>query len=414
MTTNTMAGWIGGLVLGAAIGWLAAAAGAVDGGGDEAADADDAALTRPWEDVSRLEKELRGARRQGRATARDLAIARQDIDDARAAVAAPASGGEGAPPPETGSDPAWRSRVAAYPAFAKEAHGGALKGIDWVSVGTNISSMRPVFVELAKTLGQGDNPSPEVAGKLQEYNGPLITAALTLERAGVPGSGRSGAFTDPAFMVNAMAATLEAHGMPLNEEQQGTLDRIGADHLRRDDLRRSGYEDSVLELTKVCDEADLKGAFFDAAFDVLTSAQAEALSPESIRGRRSADLFNEALVWVGRGGSRSFADRSELATEMGDQVVRLFRLEGDLHEATRDLVAQWSANVPQALLDTPLDPLSRRGMMVGEHIVASARQFVSLLEALLQDLDLDEATAARIRSFGKTPVIYGPPGDGGQ
>ena len=372
-------------------------------------------------EIDELDRRLAAARAEGEAAEAEHAAARHDARAAereaaherRAAQAAekrppPASTQERAPSP-TAAESDWRARVAAsYPAFPF-ADGlpevrDALVHVDWVAVAENMAGMVPVASEITSALIAGDPPSADAIGKSQAYNGPLVTIAIRLHANGVPGTGANGSFSHPAFMTNAIAATLEALAMPLSTDQNARLTLVGEDHARRERERLASPDPEAVALRLLVEEAEQKHDFFADAFSVVSPAQLAALRPAVVRGRIAADLFSEGLVWVGRAQPLLYRDQAHLAELVESRVL------GDIDSATlermRPRVAAWIAELPEALLSTRADSLDRMGMIDAEHATAWAREFQRLVELLLQDNDLDERSRSRLRDQGGALVPF--------
>jgi SAM-dependent methyltransferase len=283
----------------------------------------------------------------------------------------------------------------------------ALALADWnKDVGENMSAMVPLISEIAKALDGGGTRPAEAVGNLQRHNGPLVAFGMKLNQHGVPGTGVNGSITHPPVMVNAIAATLEAVGLPLDAAQLADLARISKTFAQRDKLRLADYDERTFALRKLVEEAKLKRTFFDEALAVLKADQLAAISPETTRGRVGADLFSEALLWAGRGSRMVFTDRAQLAEAMQDRTSRRLGLDPDTLDAANKVVLDWAESFPDSVLRVEIDALDKEGMYKSDRVAASAEQMLRLLENLVNDADLPEGKAAAVRSVGKTKVFY--------
>ncbi len=374
------------------------------------AELDAAQAARAAAEGARSAAETRAA-----AAERELGAARRDAQRvAREAEAAAAAAAAAPPPaPEAATDVAaaeeeetWRTRVGRYPAFAFEDGGehihDALAEIDWGSVAEHMSAMVPLIDEIAGALAAGRPPSPEALGATQQHNGPLVVAALRLQQEGVPGTGPNGSFTHPAFMTNAIAANLEALGLALDANQMRRLGDIGADYERRDRERLAAYADATPQIRKLADEAQEKGAFFEAALGVLRADQRTALVPEAARGRVALDLFSEGLVWVGRAQPLRFRDPAHLTELVEAQFIA--HVDPAARDAAHRVVADWVAALPSAVTEREPDALEQNGILVASHVTTCALHVAQLVETLLRDVAVGDEAAQRLRAVGGTVV----------
>ncbi len=354
------------------------------------------------------------ARQRARSAEHSAAVSRSERPTTLAgrADATPADAG-GAPAVTPDETAGRRARVALYPLYAFDdaapAVRDALAATDWPAVAENLAAMLPVADEIVGALARGERPSAESIGRSQELNGPLITIAMRLEAAGVPGTGANGAFTHPAFMSNAIAASLEALGMPLDSAQQAALGHVGAEFARRERQRVAARTVDAVKLRRLVEEAEQKRDYFAAARALLSDEQRNALCPPAVRGRVAADLFSEGLVWVGRAQPLTYRDEAHLA-----ELIEA-RLLGDADEtargAARDIVAAWVAALPREIVDHHADALDRVGMVDAAYTTTCARHVAALTETLLRDGGVSAGAAARLRDLGGTVVLFRAPSE---
>ena len=163
-------------------------------------------------------------------------------------------------------------------AYFVEEYGGALKDVDFKTIGANLSEMTPLILDIVRSIHDRTPASPEAVGRIQQLNGPLITAALKLDQA-VPGIGVNGKFTDPSFMTNAMISALKAAKVPLDEEQTRSLIATARRYMDEDARRRAGYDEFTFTIRKLYEEAELKDRFFEDALSLFTPEQRAAVAP---------------------------------------------------------------------------------------------------------------------------------------
>jgi hypothetical protein len=327
----------------------------------------------------------------------NLAATRGEVEARRSepGVAAAAQGSGGAPTSET------KPRG---PRFFADAHEGALKKVNWTTVGNNMGEMLTLIPGLATALARGEDPSAESIGRIQQLNGPLVTAALKLQDS-VPGIGVNGKFSDPSFMVNAMAMTLEVAGLPLLPDQARALESTARLWMAKDRQRREGYDDRTWLIEKIYEEAELKDGFFREAFGQLTSSQATALSPDSVRGRVRLDLFSSSLIYAALARVEFFSSREELIEDTLRGASMAMRLTEEERTQAKGIVAEWADRLPQELLAHETDGLDVHGLIHTDLVTAAARQQHVLVKGLADALGFEGERLERVRNFA---IIHAP------
>ncbi len=367
-------------------------------------DASDRPPEKVRDECRRLESELRAER-----TARSRAEARAEKAEKTASslerkIAALESGiaASTAPPgPEKGE-----AAPRAGARFFASAWDGVLADVDWKALGTNMSRMAPLIDRVIGALGKGEPAPTEAVIEIQKLNQPLVLAALKASRK-VPGTGVNGSFSHPAFMANAMAAALEAAGLPLDEGQAKNLEAIGERYLKLDEERLRAYDDRVFELQKLIEEVDLRDRFLREAFALLSPAQEAALRTEQTRDRVRADIFSAALVYVGRIRFLTYSDPADLARKVLANVRGEILLDDAEREKAKGLVGDWAAEIPSDLLSWRPDLLDRQGLVRLGIAHAWAKQTLGLARSLADGLALEGERRARARKIAG--VIFGMP-----
>jgi len=375
-----------------------------------------AALDAERDRSDALDAELAGERRrahQAETRVKELAV---ELEAVRLALAEAT-----APPPEP--EPAvaqgpidWRTVVESYPAFRPENVGTALDDVDWEVVADSMSNMPALIAKLAEHMEQGrpmTELSADTVGSIQRYNAPLVTTAMKLAQQGVAGSDINGAFSHPGFMSNAIAATLLALDMPLDEATTTKLDALTADYTAREAKRVAGYGDDSYTVERLVDESRLKHEYFQKVYALLTDAQHAALRPEPVRGRTQLDIFCESLVWSGKAGPLVFTDRDDLTVKVRGWVFSRARVPETQHAPAGALIDTWINALPDELLARETDGLVNSGMLHVDQVTESAAQVLELLRTFDQELDLDDAQRAQLRAVPGSIVLYRRPVDEG-
>ncbi|HVG92882.1 MAG TPA: hypothetical protein VND21_00425 [Planctomycetota bacterium] len=387
------------LVTGVAVGWFARPS--VDSVATDPARAD-RAETRIREleaQVARLEGDVREAedRRVPRlATAGRPAGAPTPVVEASAEAPQPTPAAE---------------RDAKSPHLAPKGYEELVTGVDWSVVGKNLHEMTPLMAQVGEEWSRTGTLPMALYGRMQEMNGPLVTAALhAAGKLKLPIQKANTAFTHPVFSANALASMLADAGKPLTDAQLEELSRLAERFAAEDAARLAGYDARAWELQKAIDESTLRDRFFEAAFALLTDEQRALLAPESARGRLKSDFFSSGLVWAARSQLLQFASPEALTATMEAQFLRHFELGADRAAAVHDVVARWVAGLPPAWTSEPGDPLTLVGMMPVARVLEAARLQLAMLDDLIRTLALDEAAAKRIRGtdFVFVPVRSAP------
>jgi hypothetical protein len=306
-----------------------------------------------------------------------------------------------APPPAAGSGASEATDArSSGPRFSFAGSEPALAAVDWKEVGTSLRSMLPLmerFVEGVRA-GKAITDIPEI-GLIQKHNGALVLAALELKNKKVPGRDVNGAFTHPYVQANAIAATLEAAGMPLSESQAAAIERLGREQGEAEERRRAGYDERTLALRQILEEADAREAFFTAAFAVLTQAQRDLLKPPGTKDLLHGDLFSSGLVWAQYARPLAGADRATVVQRMQQTVIATFGVPEARQPDARALVESWA---PATIPATPT------GFATSLHQVREAAVRQVELESRLLDLGLGADVEKKVIEYAFVHVPSGP------
>jgi hypothetical protein len=272
----------------------------------------------------------------------------------------------------------------------------ALKVVDWKVVGKNLAEMAPLITKFAQDFATTGKYDAETIGRVQQLNGPLVTAALkAAEKTG--SKNPNSAFTHPAFMANAIAAALEAAGRPLSEAQAQAIGEAAEEFTEREARRLASYGEEAWALEKALDESALRDEFFSRAFGQLTAEQRDLLQPAATRGRLQADLFSSGLVWITRSRVLPFRNREGLAADVERQLFGHLALPEDRRPAAHDVIVEWVNSFPAAEWEAPVDAMSLQGMAPVSVVVTAATRELALLRRLADVARLDDATVKRLR-----------------
>ena len=348
--------------------------------------------------VKSQESRARGFESQLRDLQQELADARKLLDERTAALEqakaqlAAASAGAAPAPKKKG------------PRFAFGQY-GKLAEVDWTTVGENLNAMTPLCDSVAKKLAAGGDLPGEDIGRIQQHNGPLVAAAVKVMKE-LPGTGANGSFTHPAFMVNAIASTLDAAGKPLTDGEATAIEKVARDFSDEDARRLAGYPTGTYAMQKTIEEADLRRRFFDAAFAVLTRDQRETLVPPSVKGLVGFDLFSDGLLWATVMRPIGFKERDldALVTESAGAMNAGLHIPKEQQDAARAVVAKWAKDLTVSLVTAPDEGASKYETHV-ETVREAAKQSLALVQSLSADLKLEGKQAEAARNW---PVVLLP------
>jgi hypothetical protein len=304
-----------------------------------------------------------------------------------------------APPVDAAPKTAGAPVVPTAPQIRIPAHDESLAEIDWGSVGNSVWKMRPLMDSLGESTARGDSYPPEL-GQVVVHNGQLVVAALKFEKSVKTGNPNS-AYTHPAFMSNAIAATLAAAALPLDDAQARALGDLSVQFTLEDEQRRKAYGDKTFELAKVCDEGELRDRFFSAAFGVLTPQQREALSGSKFRGRVAIDLFSSGLLWQIHTKPLPFDSVDDLVEKIVEELTSRIEIgwTDEQREELKRLVSTWVTQWPGDATSRVADAYSLAGMPLVSWVLECGRRQLPFLESLPVALGLTPAKAAKVREM---------------
>lgn len=346
---------------------------------------------RHGETLAALRKDLAEAKSRAEKSEQDLAASREEIAGLRSAAEAVRTAAAPAATP--------KDARADGPRFSFGEYDAALREVDWKAVGSATKALAPLIVELRDASRKGGPLPIEAIAKTQQQNTHLVSAALKIHEK-LPGSGINGAFTHPAFMVNSMASTLEAAGLPLSDAQAEALGKLGREFTDRDRARASGYDDRTLALQKILDEAEMKDRFFEQAFALMTPDQAEALHPTATRGLTSADLYSSGLMLAQRAGPVRAKDRDDFVARLEPMLAERLGVPADRRADFGEAVRQWGADLPEEIFaqDTELllgqQPLFRVAL-----VEDMMRREIVLLRRIADEMGMPEEVSKAARGF---------------
>jgi hypothetical protein len=328
----------------------------------------------------------------------DAAASRSSASAPRAAgsspaTPAPAEAGTASPPDKAASK---------APRLGVTGREKALEAVDWGTVGENAHAMVPLIGDLVGAIAKGESPSVELMGKVQQRNGPLLSAAGAYARAVGAGDDPNAAFTEPAFGLNLIASTLAAAGLALSEAQATTLRETAARIAEEDVRRRATYREETFALQRLLDDSESRDRWYRAVFAALTPEQAAALRTPEVTDRAMADLFSAALMWTGHVRLAPFVDREALLAQAESFLATTVHATDAA--AARRAATAWVDSWPAESLATVADHLTQMQMVRLSAIHEGARRTLFLLQRWIDEARLDEAAARPVRAVATALV----------
>ncbi len=354
------------------------------------------------EQVKRLTTQVATLEASLRATQRESGELKKQLDDATAALDAARTA---APKVALAAAPARKGPQFAFSEYE------SFNDIDWTVVAKSLGNMPAIASQLLEAMERKDQKAAMgLIGKLQKENGPLLPIAQALHEK-VPGTGYNGPFTNPAFMVNAIAATLESSGKPLTADQATAAEAIGRKYAAEDAGRAAGYTESTFQVQKEIDEADVRRRFFDAIREVMTEDQKTTLWPAASRDHGALDVFSDGVFLYTVAAAIPYKERADLVTKVGGALYPAIDMPEESREAANKVIGAWFDSLPPAVLDAQFSRASSLGGTPNPVLREGMKQTLVLLQRLISDLKLEGAAADAVRrcALGVVPLKMGAP-----
>jgi hypothetical protein len=243
---------------------------------------------------------------------------------------------------------------------------------------------------LHDSIRKGEKPDIKALGRIQQLNGALIKAAAEVNEK-LPGDGINGAYTHPAFMANAMAATLEAAGLPLTAAQAEALGKLGREFSDRENARVQGYDDKAYAMQKILDEADLKDRFFDQAFALFTAEQREAVSPAATRGVMGIDLFSSGLLLQMHAQPMPSMNLDGYLGQVESVLLHRAEFPEERKAELKAAIKAWSADLPAEWFAGETEPMFKVAFV--EEV---GRRTVTLLRKVAEEMSVPDVCAKKL------------------
>jgi RNA polymerase sigma-70 factor (ECF subfamily) len=266
----------------------------------------------------------------------------------------------------------------------------ALSRVDWSVVGENIVELTRLIRKELAMRAKGEVLDVEFIAEKRRRNGALLGEVVKVWSE-LPSHENGMPHTHPAFMVNAIAATLERLELPLTPEQVARLAKIGVEYRRADARRKKAYDADTYELTRLREESELKERSLRKAREILTPAQETALFPREVDGRVGCDLLSPGLLWTqDRVRAVAYGDRGDLGKKLADGLKDGLSISESEDEAFRRIVGDWVAGLGD-------DVCAPGESMTLDDLHRMARKTETLLRTVERELPPNEQRSALLR-----------------
>ena len=283
----------------------------------------------------------------------------------------------------------------------------ALDEVDWEVIGESVRNLAPLLEKMVAAINETGNIDYKDLGAIQQWNGPLLTAALKLNEYPLAGSGVNGKFTNPGVASNMVHAALAESSRPLSADQQKALREATHAFLEADGERLHGYTDDAVGLEKFMDEMALKERYYGRVDELLTPEQQAILHPEAVRGYTSVDLFSTGLTWGTQTAALVATDRADLQARFVKGHMGDLKLDESALPVMQRLAAEWVATLPEELPTAPKSALVRQmRYMETAHAAASAQKYLAVRKAMLAQLPLSDLQREKLLADATFPVPF--------
>jgi hypothetical protein len=196
----------------------------------------------------------------------------------------------------------------------------------------------------------------------------------------------------PAFVVNLIATILDRENAPLTEEQSKRLLEVARKHSEIRDRPDPPIPENAFKLEILLARGQRADAFYADVFEILSTKQAEIVSPAETRGRAGADPIGAGVVWAGVLRPMPFSDIDKLVDEITDVFAASFNMS-DRAKDLRPIVDKWAHRIT---IDSG-DPAELAGAVRATRGQQAVRDMLDLLHHVAEDLDPPPPDMVRVR-----------------
>lgn len=309
-----------------------------------------------------------------------------------AAVPAPTTNDVAATPTEAAATP---PPAAVSAAFVDARYAEVLAKVDWAKIGEVTKEMQPMLVELLKQAAETGKPSTELALKLQELNGKLVSQVPAMLQSGAPGFGPNGAYTHPLFVANSLAATLAAGGKTLDPNQLAAIDGLVKSFAAENDAVAAAPRG--FELERLLAETEMKDRFFAEVTSRLTPDQQAMLYPRDMAEYDGANLFGTGLMVRPYAAAIPAKDPADFARLASNRMTEDLGLDDAAAARVRSILEASATRATESFA-MPVDATEKTMRMMRKGRAAAAlRAQLDAMRAIERDGGLTADQLAKLR-----------------
>jgi hypothetical protein len=278
-----------------------------------------------------------------------------------------------------------------------------LDALSWGTLGVSLAEIVRLRTDLARSMARDEVPEGRVFGRIQELNGPLVTAALELH-ALLDAETVNTAFTHPSFSARAVEATLAAAGLPLERAQRDALESLASRYagLEADRARQASMQ--KIHLARIVAAANLRQEFFDAVDGLLSPEQRDVLHPEVVRGRLGADLFSSGLVWMEVVSPVRFLDEEDFVAKVSRHVMKALPAEAMSLPLVQERARSFLRSLPEERRGKRENPADQNGEILIDEASDLAARMVRMLEEIAAAVPGESSAGDNVRELVIVPL----------
>ena len=297
-------------------------------------------------------------------------------------------------------------KLGAEDAFERKtvaSYADVVDAIDWEVAGKSVVALR---TQLPRLREPGASMDHDLMEAIQKHMIPLAQIAIELHSKGVPGSEPNRSFTHPAVEVSMIRATLTQAKLPLTEDQDARLVKLGDSFVSRDANRLAAYTDET-PLQRLIDESRLKDSFFSEVDALLTEEQRNVLHPPTIRDWVGLDVFSSGVFWQGKVIAVVAASDAVLGAQITEQVAKHFGMNEEDKSVLEQRVSGWVGRLPEDAILRSTEGL--QGSIPMKHLRALWAPCLALYADLVRSLPADSPALKKVNTTTSVvlPIVVG-------
>ncbi|NUQ35923.1 MAG: hypothetical protein HUU29_13400 [Planctomycetaceae bacterium] len=271
-----------------------------------------------------------------------------------------------------------------------------LANADWKALAGNSASFRPLLEEVALRMRGGESPTPDLIRQISELNTKAGSFAHLPMKGKLPTNIEEilpvGELLHPFFLANLMAKHLEQAQLPMSADQLDSIQTLGQEYEQAWQKAQVSYSENTLTVEKTLDELELKRAFSDKSFEVLSEDQRNALTAPINRHYRTLDVYSPVGMFVAYTLDQRFIESREEARKDIENVMKSrWGLDDARIKASENAIRLWLEAVEPLLAAEPAVPEVARWFHIDQATTALKAQLAAMKEVLAVSGVTDES-----------------------